>query len=106
MYRLLFLALIACSGDPPCPGTLGCSENGSTCERTLENGRTAACHCSGYLYTCTDCPDGERPIGACTAAGQTCGVWGFENACACTCGEDGTWSCAVNDPDPHFHCAP
>ncbi|HEU0031760.1 MAG TPA: hypothetical protein VFQ53_14080 [Kofleriaceae bacterium] len=90
-----------------CPDTLGlsCSQEGLTCEEVLEDGTIATCVCNGATWTCNDCPDGESPVGAC-AAGASCSVWGFENACACTCDATGEWSCVVDDPSPNFHCAP
>jgi hypothetical protein len=104
--RLVLLALVvACSTGPTCPKSHGlyCSadEAGLICPE--ENGAT--CRCGGSAWLCTDCPAGELPTGTCSAAGQTCGVWGFEDDCACTCGTNGAWSCVVGDPDPNFHCS-
>ena len=100
---LLAVMLTACSNEPSCPNPKGlyCSEaeKDLTCEYD-----TSTCRCNGATWTCTDCPDGEYPTGACSA-GESCSAYGFENACACTCDANGAWKCVVDDPSPNFHCS-
>jgi hypothetical protein len=115
MRALAVLVLLAaCQVDNgnsgrSCPATFGLyceqAQDGLTCTHPEETGGTATCHCSSGLWECNDCPDGAAPVGTCST-GASCSVWGFENACACSCDAQGQWSCAVDDPDPNFHCAP
>jgi hypothetical protein len=104
---LLAIALAACANQPTCPQTIGlycgAEQEGLTCDYAEESGATASCHCSAGGWTCNDCPNGDAPVGTCSA-GQACSVWAFETACDCTCDTTGQWSCAVGDPDPNFHC--
>ncbi len=98
----------ACGHDNPaqCPSSgISCSEAGEACQFEEEGGGTAYCTCNGATWSCNDCPDGAPPEGACDS-GAACNVWGFENSCACSCGQDGTWSCVQDDPSPNFHCSP
>ena len=99
--------LAACGGDSKeCPSNgISCGEAGDTCQNVNEDGSTSYCECNGATWTCNSCPGGMRPVGACEA-GQTCGVYGFENSCACSCDADGQWHCVKDDPDPNFHCSP
>jgi hypothetical protein len=105
---LVVVLLVGCSSNAAtCPSTfaLYCSadQDGLTCDTEL-SGRPAGCTCDGRTWTCTDCPDRAPPTGTCSP-GATCGVWGFENACACSCNANGAWSCSIDDPDPNFHCS-
>ena len=114
VFGLAFLVLVVACGNDDCPSSRGltCSgyADGATCHDTTEQGDPLLCRCAGGYWTCTDCPAPDSPSsaafpdGAC-AAGSSCSVFGFENACGCTCQTDGSWHCAVDDPSPNFHCS-
>ncbi len=92
----------ACTTTPvdPCTPGAKCTP-GDACKDVQDDGCVLSCQCSkGGLYQCkSDCPDPAAcpamtptPGDKCSDPGLSCSYGVFT---VCSCGKDGTWSCAL-----------